>query len=411
MCRNESKTNALNLEIRILGGIMQVYLDNAATSFPKPDCVIEAVTYAMLHGQGNANRSVSNESMAIERLVYEARERLCHFFNFDAVDHVIFTKNITESINVVLQGYLNPEDVVVTTSIEHNAVMRPLEYLKKVKNISYTCIPLDETHQLDLEKLEKALKESPKMVIVSSGSNLTGDFFDLESIGKLCKKYNVPFVVDGAQRAGVLPIDMKKMHIDALLFTGHKSLLGPQGIGGFLIQPQLASQIRPFILGGTGSASESLEQPELMPDKFESGTGNAPGVLGLNAGLRFLMDQSDSLAIFNHKVSMIKRLQSGVEKLTGIRILGNPDPSKRLGVLAVDFLEQDNSEVAYWLNKQFGISTRVGLHCAPMAHETYGSYPQGAVRFSVSYATTKEEIDYTLEAIRSILEDKDGIYG
>lgn len=384
---------------------MNVYLDNAATSFPKPKEVVDAVSQALLSGQGNANRSLSKEAMAFERAVYETRMCLCDFFNFDAIDHVIFTKNITESLNVILQGVLNEGDCVLTTSIEHNAVMRPLEHLKKSRSITYHVLPLTASYALDLVALEKALKMKPKLLVATSGSNLTGDFLDLEAIGGLCAKYQVPFIVDAAQAAGVIPIDMKKAHITALAFTGHKSLLGPQGIGGFLVEPDFAKSIKPLIYGGTGSASDSLMQPEIMPDKFESGTGNTPGILGLKAALEFLMAKENPYEIFEHKAAMIERLQNGVKNLQGVRCLGNPDAKKRLGVLAVDFTEHDNSEVAYWLNKYYGISTRVGMHCAPMAHETYGSYPQGAVRFSVSYATTEEEIDYTVDALAKILKE------
>lgn len=384
---------------------MNVYLDNAATSFPKPREVIEAMTQALLCGQGNANRSLSKEAMAFERAVYETRSLLCEYFNFEAVDHVIFTKNITESLNILLQGFLKEGDWVLTSGIEHNAVMRPLEFLKNNRSVTYSMIPLTETYALDLVALEEGLKKNPALVLVTSASNLTGDYLDLEAIGRLCIQYKVPFIVDAAQAAGVYPIDMKKANISALAFTGHKSLLGPQGIGGFLIDPELAKKISPLIYGGTGSASDSLTQPEIMPDKFEAGTGNTPGILGLKAALEFLVAKENPFEIFEHKVAMIERLQKGVKKLHGVRCLGNADPRKRLGVLAVDFMDHDNAEVAYLLNKDYGISTRVGMHCAPMAHETYGTYPQGAVRFSVSYATTIEEIDYTVDALSKILKE------
>lgn len=384
---------------------MNVYLDNAATSFPKPNEVIEAMTQALLNGQGNANRSLSKEAMVFERAVYETRMLLCEFFNFDAVDHVIFTKNVTESLNVILLGFLEEGDLVLTSTIEHNAVMRPLEHLRKSRSITYKTIPLTEGYALDLEALEEGLKKNPKLVVVTSGSNLTGDYLNLEAIGGLCAQYKVPLVVDAAQAAGVLPIDMKKAQIAALAFTGHKSLLGPQGMGGFLVEPDFAKNMKPLLYGGTGSASDSLIQPEIMPDKFESGTGNTPGILGLKAALEFLMAKENPYEIFEHKVAMIERLQNGVKNLQGVVCLGNPDPKGRLGVLALDFQGFDNSEVAYLLNKNYGISTRVGMHCAPMAHETYGSYPQGAVRFSVSYATRIEEIDYTVDALAKILKE------
>lgn len=382
----------------------KVYLDNAATSFPKPDVVVKAMHQMLLHTEGSSNRSYSSDALLIERGIYETRSALCAYFNFDHVDHVVFTKNITESLNLVLMGFLEAGDKVVTTCLEHNAVIRPLEHLSQVRGVRYTCVPLTAAGTLDLDQLERQLEQKPKLMVSTCASNLTGDVLPIETIGEMCHRYGVPFLVDTAQMAGVLPIDMKAAHIDLLAFTGHKSLLGPQGVGGVLMNPSLAPHIRPLLYGGTGSLSESLEQPELMPDKFESGTANAPAIMGLGAGVAHLMAAEDSLALYRYENALIKRLQEGVENMSGVRVLGQRDASKRLGVLALDFERWDNAAVAFELSKAFGISTRVGLHCAPLAHRAYNSFPQGAVRFSVSGFTTIEEIDYTIEAIKRVLK-------
>lgn len=381
---------------------MMVYLDNGATSFPKPKVVIDQIVEALHHGSGSLHRSQSRDALNLERSIYDARALIADFFNFSAIDHVVFTKNITESINIVLNGFLKDGDHVVTTTLEHNAVIRPLEYLKANKNITYSVVPLDLAGNLDFEALKIELQARPKLMVATHASNVSGDIVDINRIGALCSEFEVPFLVDTAQSAGVIEVDFKASGATFLAFTGHKSLLGPQGIGGLLIKPGFSGQIEPFILGGTGSVSESPQQPEMMPDKFESGTQNTLGMLGLKAGIEYI--RSIGLEqIKTRENSLIQKFQNAFENDSRVRIIGNLDTSKRVGIIAMDFLTLDNSTVVYELSKTFDISTRGGLHCAPLAHKAYGTYPRGTVRFSVSHFTKDDEIHYAIEAIQKIL--------
>ncbi len=386
-----------------MGDKMGIYLDNGATSFPKPKAVEDAVLEALTVYHGSANRSNSSEAHSLERLVYDTRVTIADFFNFSHPDHVVFTKNVTESINLFLNGFIENNDHVIITALEHNAVIRPLEALKASRGIEVTIVPCDLEGQLDLVALEKALLRTPKLVIVNHASNVSGDFQDIKTISQLTTQYQIPLFVDAAQSAGVLNIDMINDGIDVLAFTGHKSLLGPQGIGGILIKPEIAKRIKPLIYGGTGSMSEYYEQPELMPDKFESGTNNSLGILGLKAGIDFVKTMKpDQIRL--HETTCIDHLQRALQKIDGIRVVGNPEASKRLGILSIDIPELDNAIIAYKLSKEFGITTRVGLHCAPLAHQSYGTYPKGTIRFSTSIFTTNDDIEKSIIAMNSLLK-------
>lgn len=381
---------------------MIVYLDNGATSFPKPKIVIDTIIDSLNHGSGSLHRSQTRNALNLERSVYDARALVADFFNFRAIDHVVFTKNITESINLVLSGFLSIGDHVVTTTLEHNAVIRPLDYLKRKKNVTYSVVPLTLEGQLDYDALRIELKARPKLMIATHASNVSGDIVDIYRIGAMCSEFGVPFLVDTAQSAGVLNVDFEASGATFLAFTGHKSLLGPQGIGGLLIKPGFSELVEPFILGGTGSVSESSQQPEMMPDKFESGTQNILGILGLKAGIEYV--RSIGLEqIRNHENRLIMMFQNAFENDPRVKIIGNLDTNMRVGILAMDFLTLDNSTMVYELSKTYDISTRGGLHCAPLAHKAYGSYPNGTVRFSVSHFTTDDEIEYAIEVISKIL--------
>lgn len=381
---------------------MIVYLDNGATSFPKPKVVEETIIDTLLHGSGSLHRSQSRDALNLERSVYDARALIADFFNFSAIDHVIFTKNVTESINIVLNGFLKSGDHVVTTALEHNAVIRPLEYLKTNKNVTYSVVPLNPEGQLDYDALRNELHSRPKLMVATHASNVSGDIVDIKRIGALCSEFEVPFLVDTAQSAGVIEVDFEASGATFLAFTGHKSLLGPQGIGGLLIKPGFSGQIEPFILGGTGSVSESAQQPEMMPDKFESGTQNSLGMLGLKAGIEYI--RSIGLEQIKAKEnSLIQKFQNAFEHDPRVRVIGNPDTNMRVGILSMDFLTLDNSTVVHELSKTYDISTRGGLHCAPLAHKAYGTYPKGTVRFSISHFTKDDEINYAIDAIKKIL--------
>ncbi len=384
---------------------MIVYLDNGATSYPKPKIVIDTIIDTLHQGSGSLHRSQTRDALNLERSVYDARALIADFFNFRAIDHVVFTKNITESINLVLSGFLSDGDHVVTTTLEHNAVIRPLDYLKRKKNVTYSVVPLTFEGQLDYDAMRIQLQTRPKLMIATHASNVSGDIVDINRIGSMCSEFDVPFLLDTAQSAGVLDVDFEASGATFLAFTGHKSLLGPQGIGGLLIKPGFSEFVEPFILGGTGSVSESSQQPEMMPDKFESGTQNVLGILGLKAGIEYI--RSIGLEqIRNQENTLIKRFQNAFENDSRVRIIGNLDTDKRVGILALDFLTLDNSTVVYELSKTYDISTRGGLHCAPLAHKAYGSYPSGTVRFSVSHFTTDDEIEYAIEAINKILHQQ-----
>ena len=382
---------------------MSIYLDNGATSFPKPLKVQEAILSALTDYRGSAGRSNASEIHALERLVYDTRLLIAKLFNFNQIDHVIFTKNITESLNLFLFGFLKQGDHVVMSALEHNAVARPIEALKATRDIKVTIIPCDSIGQIDLCTLEAVLKENPTLVIVNHASNVSGDIQDLLSIGRLTHQYGVPFVVDAAQSAGVIPVDMQNMHIDVLAFTGHKALCGPQGIGGILMSPEIATRVTPLIYGGTGSLSEQLAQPDIMPDKFESGTLNSLGILGLKAGIEFIREFGLE-SVHKRETELIEKLQRGIEGDSKIQVIGNPDPLKRVGILAVNFIGRDNAIIAHELSKKHDIISRVGMQCAPMAHKSYGTFPHGVIRFSTSVFTTDEEIEKTIRAVKMIIE-------
>ncbi len=381
---------------------MNVYLDNSASSFPKPPQVAEAMAKWFSESSGNPGRSSGAATRNIERHVFHTREKLAQMFDFEAVDHVIFTKNVTESINTVLLGYLKENDHVIITTLEHNAVVRPLDYLSKTRNITYTVVPLDQEGKVDMVFLEKAIKQETALIVSTHASNVTGDIVDLLSIGQLAQSYDIPFLVDAAQSAGVLNINMKAMHISCLCFTGHKGLMGPQGIGGFLIDPQMARKTHAFIFGGTGSFSESIEQPEIMPDKFESGTLNGIGIIGLEAGIDYI--RSTTLeAVYEHECQLIRYLQDLLSDVETIQMIGQGRPESRVGVLSLVIEGEDHSLIAHALAKTYGISVRVGLQCAPLAHQAYNTLPKGTLRISVSAYNTMEEMRYTAQAIKALL--------
>ncbi len=381
---------------------MSIYLDNGATSYPKPKSVEETIIRSMTQVIGNVGRTSSTEVHTVEREVYNTRAIIARFFGFDPIDHVVFTKNITESINLFLNGYLAFGDRVIYTGIEHNAVARPIEHLKQSRGIEPILLGCNPFGQLDLSELEAHLRKGVKLVVASHASNVSGDIQQIAEIGKLCKTYDSVFMVDAAQSAGVIPINMKALQIDVLCLTGHKSLLGPQGIGAILIEPKVSKDVKPLIFGGTGSLSESLAQPELMPDKFESGTQNISGILGLGAAITWL-NQTDLEEHLNYERRLIEKLQAFLDSQASCVRIGNPDAYKRLPVLSFYTKAKDISWIAYELGKNYGIHTRVGLHCAPLAHQTYGTYPYGTIRISPSKFTTEEEIDLTIEALSTIL--------
>ena len=375
-----------------------VYLDNGATSFPKAPGVAESMSDYILNVGTNVNRGAYSSSFKAENIVYETRELLCELFHFNKPENVIFTKNITESMNVLLKALLKENDHVVVSSMEHNAVMRPLNSLNKVE---YTKVLCSETGELNINDVENSIKPNTKAIVMTNASNVCGTILDLEKVGQVCKKHNLFFIIDSAQTAGFLDIDIHKLNADAVGFTGHKSLLGPQGIGGFIVNDRINNEMTTFIEGGTGSLSDTEIQPNYMPDKFEAGTLNIPGIYGLNASLKYLLKYGVN-NIRDNEINLINNFLEGLLNIESIKLIGKKTTIGRTGILSIDFIHNDNGLVSHELSKTYGIMTRSGLHCAPSAHKTLGTFPNGTVRFSVSHFTTLEEVDYAIDCINKI---------
>ena len=375
-----------------------VYMDNGATSFPKAPGVAESMSDYILNVGTNVNRGAYSSSFKAENIIYETRELLCELFCFNKPENVIFTKNITESMNVLIKGLLKEKDHVIVSSMEHNAVMRPLNSLNKVE---YTKVLCSKTGELSIEDVENSIKPNTKAIIMTHASNVCGTILDLEKVGQLCRKHNLFFIIDSAQTAGSIDIDINKLNADAIGFTGHKSLLGPQGIGGFIVNDGINNEMTTLIEGGTGSLSDREIQPDYMPDKFESGTLNIPGIYGLNASLKYLFNQGVN-NIRDKEINLINKFFEGLFNIKNIELIGKKTSTDRTGIVSIDFIHNDNGLVAHELSKDFGIMTRSGLHCAPSAHKTLGTFPKGTVRFSLSHFTTLKEIDYAIDCINKI---------
>ena len=381
----------------------KLYLDNAATTFPKPPAVAQAVYDYMTGSGANINRGCYSAAYAVEEQVLETRQLLCELFHGPDCRNVVFTKNITESLNVLLKGVLRPGAHVLTSSVEHNAVMRPLVQMEKA-GVSFTRVPCDGQGRLDVDSLEHCLRPNTRLVVMTHASNVCGTVLPIARVGRFCLEHGLRFFVDSAQTAGVLEIDMAAAHIDALAFTGHKGLLGPQGTGGFVLADGLAAEIEPLLSGGTGSLSHTEDVPDFLPDRFEPGTLNLPGILGLRQGLLFLRE-TGLAAVRNHEKALAQRFREGLRPLEDaglLRVLAGGAGVERVGVVSVQTLRQELSQAAFDLDDRFGIQTRVGLHCAPAAHKTLGSYPTGSIRFSFGWYNTQEQTDRALSALAEV---------
>lgn len=377
---------------------MSIYLDNGATSYPKAPGVGEAMLDYVNNVGANVNRSTYATASTAAMILLDTREQLCRLFNFDDPTHVIFTPGMTAGLNMLLKGYLKAGDHVIVSSMEHNAMMRPLVQLER-EGVEFSRIPADRDGIARAEDIIPLIRPNTKLVAVMHASNVCGSLLPVKEIGAICRERNIPFILDAAQTAGHYPIDFKELGLSALCAPGHKGLLGPQGIGVMLMDHEFAKSVEPLIAGGTGSASDSEELPPYMPDRFESGTMNIPGVYGLNAALTYILEKGvDSFRA--HEEVLTKRFLDGLKDIP-VRLAGTWDMDKRVGVIAVDFTGHDNAEAAFAL-EQAGILTRCGLHCAPSAHKTLGTFPQGVVRFSLGYASTEADVDGALEAIRTI---------
>lgn len=381
----------------------RIYLDNASTTFPKPKAVADAVYTYMTSVGSNINRGCYDSAYDVEELVFETRQMLAELFNGGDCKNVAFTKNVTESLNVILKGFLKSGDHVLVSSMEHNAMMRPIRQLEKL-GVEFDRMPCDNQGNLKLDAVEAMIRPNTRAIAMMHASNVCGTVLDIGAVGEICHKHGLKFIVDCAQTAGVLPVDMKAMYIDALAFTGHKGLLGPQGIGGFILKEEMIGLIDPLLSGGTGSISHTEEIPDFMPDRFEPGTMNLPGILGLHAGLRWLQETGTE-NIKNHELALTERMLAGLQELETaglIRILGRRDLKNRTGVVSIQTLTKELSQAAFELDAEYGIQTRVGLHCAPSAHETLGTFPTGTIRFSFGWWNNTEQVDQALHALKEI---------
>ena len=379
-----------------------IYLDNASTTFPKAPTVATAMSDYITNRGININRGSYALAYDVEDIIYTTRQRLHPLFNGHDPAHVIFTQNVTMSLNMVIKGLLKAGDHVLVSSMEHNAVMRPLTQLLD-KGIAFDTIPCDSTGSIQMDSIEPLIRPNTVALIINHASNVCGTIQPLESIGPICKAHNLQFIVDAAQTAGVIPIDVKACHIDALCFTGHKGLLGPQGIGGIILTKEMAQNLTPLIAGGTGSFSHLETMPTHMPDAFESGTLNLPGIIGLNEGLAYIESQGME-NIHNHELALTQAFLEGLQSIDGINIVGKQNIQDRTAVVSITIDGMDPANIAYELESTYHIMTRVGLHCAPRAHQTLRTYPEGTVRFSFGYANTHKDVESALSALNTIVK-------
>lgn len=380
-----------------------IYLDNASTTFPKAPTVATAMSDYITNRGININRGSYALAYDVEDIIYTTRQRLHTLFNGQDPAHVIFTQNVTMSLNMVIKGLLKAGDHVLVSSMEHNAVMRPLTQLLD-KDITFDTIPCDSTGSIQMDFIEPLIRPNTVALIINHASNVCGTIQPLKSIGPICKAHNLQFIVDAAQTAGVIPIDVKACHIDALCFTGHKGLLGPQGIGGIILTKEMAQNLTPLIAGGTGSFSHLETMPTHMPDAFEAGTLNLPGIIGLNEGLAYIESQGMD-NIHNHELALTQAFLEGLQSIDGINIVGKQNIQDRTAVVSITIDGMDPANIAYELESTYHIMTRVGLHCAPRAHQTLGTYPEGTVRFSFGYANTHKDVEYALSALHKIVKN------
>lgn len=373
-----------------------IYLDNAATTLHKPQQVIDAVVHAM-QSMGNCARGTHEEALDAARTVYDARVRLASLFGCPRVDHVAFTANSTEALNMAINGLIDPGDHVISTDLEHNSVLRPLYRLEAEHGAELSFVPADKLGNVDYADFERLMKPNTRAVVYTNASNLTGTVLDIERIAKTAHSHGALVIVDASQTAGCWPIDMKKMGIDVLCFTGHKGLMGPQGTGGICVKEGI--EIRPFKVGGSGVQSYSRTHPAEYPTRLEAGTLNGHGIAGLGAAAKFISETGVE-NIHAKERSLMLRFYEGVKNIEGVTVYGDFTKDKT-AIVALNIRDYESGEVSYELSQGYGIATRPGAHCAPRMHKALGTAEVGAVRFSFSFYNTEEEID---EAVRAVAE-------
>ena len=384
-----------------------IYLDNAATTMRKPQEVIDAVTTAM-GTLGNAGRGASSSAMGAARTIHECRERVARLLGCPRADHVAFAPNSTAALNCAINGLVGEGDRVVTTVLEHNSVLRPLNRLAAERGVHVEHVGCDEFGCLDMEELERLVVSGTRAVIVTGASNVTGNAVDVARVSRIAHAAGAVCIVDASQSAGIIPIDMARQGLDVVCFTGHKALMGPQGTGGLAVAEGI--DVRPWNVGGTGVHSFDPMQPEDWPTRLEAGTLNGHGLAGLAAGLEFLDANGGVEAMGEHEVAMARRLYEGVRQIDGVTVYGDwetfssDESPLRAGVLSLNVGDISSADVSDMLMQGWGIATRPGAHCAPLMHEALGTREQGVVRFSTSWFTTQEEIDTAIEAVREIAQ-------
>ncbi len=376
-----------------------IYLDNAATSWPKPPSVWEAMERNLRESAANPGRGGHAMAVKASRVLFETRKRLARLFRIANPNDIAFTLNTTHALNLAIQGLLKPGDHVISTTMEHNSIRRPLETLKRKLGIEVTYIQTDSKGRLNIGEVEQAITIRTKLIAVTHSSNLLGTILPVGEIGEIARRRNVKLLVDSAQSAGVLPIDVEGMGIDLLAFPGHKGLMGPQGTGGLYIHPDL--DLDPLIQGGTGSKSEAPEQPTVRPDRYEAGTPNTVGLAGLSESVNYVLKET-TRSIHEREQQLTFELMEGLQRIPGISILGPDIEEERTAIVSFVIEGVDPSESAFLLDQQFGIAVRAGFHCTPLGHETAGSYETGAVRASPGYFTKKTEIVSMIDAVSEI---------
>ena len=378
-----------------------IYFDNAATTLRKPDCVTEAVVRAM-GSMGNSGRGVHAGALSASRVIYDTRMALAQLFGAESPERIAFTANSTESLNMAIKGCLNPGDHVITTALEHNSVLRPLYELED-RGVELTILPADSLGNIRYEDFEKAIRPNTKVLVTTHGSNLTGNLLDIGRIGAIAKNHGLTYIVDASQTAGVFGIDVQKMHIDILCFTGHKGLLGPQGTGGIYVREGV--QLRPLLSGGSGVQTYLRSHPPQMPTALEAGTLNGHGIAGLGAAVRYLRE-TGLAAIRAKEQELMRFFYEEVRQIPSITVYGDFSTPNRCAIVALNVLGYDSGEVSDALSETYGIATRPGAHCAPLMHKALGTVEQGAVRFSFSHYNTMEEIKIAVSALRELAQEK-----
>jgi cysteine desulfurase family protein len=377
-----------------------IYLDNGATTFPKPKVVTDKIMECYLGYAGNPGRSGHKLAMKMDLEIYETREKICKLINGTEVLNVIFTFNATDSLNLAIKGVLEEGDHVITTSMEHNSVLRPINQLRKEGKIELSIVYADDKGYIDPQKIFEALTPNTKMIVTTHMSNVFGTIVDIKAIGDFCKENNILYLVDASQSIGVLDIDVQEMNIDLLAFPGHKALFGPMGTGALYIKEGII--VKPLKEGGTGSYSHSIDQPDLYPDSLESGTPNGVGIIALGKGIDFI-NEVGLENIRNHEISLKNHFIELLKDNEDVILYGTLD-DRQGAVVSLNVKDMDSSEISYILSDEFDIYTRPGFHCAPLAHKTMGTEELGAIRFSFGYYNTLEEVEKTVEALLNIIE-------